>query len=69
MVALGFGATAAVLWELGEYGAFMKGRANYVLAYPDTLGDLTLGTTGALVAGLLVAFLGGHRPRADGPVS
>ena len=56
MVALGFGATAAVLWELGEYAAFLKDLPTYQLVYPDTLGDLTLGTSGALLAGLLVAL-------------
>ena len=55
MVGLGFGATAAVLWELGEYAAFLRTLPTYQLVYPDTLGDLTLGTSGALLAGLLVA--------------
>lgn len=55
MVALGFGTTAAVLWELGEYAAFLRTLTTYQLVYPDTLGDLTLGTSGSLLAGLLVA--------------
>lgn len=57
LVALGFGATAALLWELGEYAAFLRFLPTYALVYPDTLGDLTLGTAGSLVAGLLVAFI------------
>lgn len=56
MVALGFGTTAAVLWELGEYAAFLRTLPTYAFVYPDTLGDLTLGTSGSLLAGLLVAL-------------
>jgi len=58
-VALGFGATAAVIWELGEYVAFVRHSPELQTAYTDTLGDLTLGTIGALLAGLAVARL--HR--------
>jgi hypothetical protein len=54
MVALGFGATAAVIWEVGEYVAFVRHSPELQTAYTDTLGDLTLGTLGALLAGLTV---------------
>ena len=53
-VALGFGATAAVVWELGEYVAFVRNSAELQSAYTDTLGDLALGTLGALLAGLIL---------------
>ncbi|MFI5711109.1 hypothetical protein [Kribbella sp. NPDC051620] len=53
-VALGFGATAAVIWELGEYVAFVRHSPELQTAYTDTLGDLTLGTLGALLAGLII---------------
>lgn len=53
-VALGFGATAAVIWELGEYVAFVRHSPELQTAYTDTLGDLTLGTLGALLSGLIV---------------
>ena len=53
-VALGFGATAAVVWELGEYVAFIRSSPELQTAYTDTLGDLTLGTLGALSAGLIL---------------
>jgi hypothetical protein len=53
-VALGFGATAAVVWEIGEYYAFIRHSDELQTAYTDTLGDLALGTLGALVAGLIV---------------
>ena len=68
MVALGFGATAALLWELGEYVAFLRFLPTYAYVYPDTLGDLTLGTGGSLVAGLLVAFLRRRAGPEEGPL-
>jgi hypothetical protein len=55
--ALGFGATAAVLWELGEYAAFVRNSPELTTAYTDTLGDLALGSLGALLAGLVVGQL------------
>jgi hypothetical protein len=58
LVALGFGATAAVVWELGEYVAFVRHSPELQTAYTDTLGDLALGSLGALVAGLII-----HRVR------
>jgi hypothetical protein len=53
-LALGFGTTAAVVWELGEYVAFIRHSPELLTAYTDTLGDLTLGSLGALLAGLVV---------------
>ncbi|WP_132156082.1 hypothetical protein [Kribbella antiqua] len=58
-VALGFGATAAVVWEVGEYYAFIRNSSELQTAYTDTLGDLALGTLGALLAGLII-----HRARS-----
>src|SRR3954470_309575 len=55
MVALGFGTPAAVVWELGEYVAFVRTSPELLTAYTDTLGDLSLGTLGALLAGVAVA--------------
>jgi len=52
--ALGFGATAAVVWEIGEYVAFIRSSPELQMAYTDTLGDLALGTLGALLAGIVV---------------
>lgn len=54
LAALGFGATAAIAWELGEYVAFVRHSTELQTAYTDTLGDLALGTLGSLVAGLVV---------------
>ena len=41
-----------MVWELGEYVAFVRHSPELQTAYTDTLGDLTLGTLGALLAGL-----------------
>lgn len=57
----GIGAALALGWELGEYYTFIRHGKEAGGAYRDTLGDETLGTTGALVAGLLVAWAAGRR--------
>jgi hypothetical protein len=54
MLSLGFGTTAAVLWEIGEYYAFIRDSPELQTAYTDTLADLGLGSLGALLAGLAV---------------
>ncbi len=51
----GAGALLALGWELGEYALFIRTGKEAGGAYRDTLGDETLGTLGALVAGLIVA--------------
>lgn len=61
MVALGFGTTAALIWELGEFVAFVRHSPELQTAYTDTLGDLAFGTLGALLAGLTIAQL--NRPK------
>lgn len=53
---LGFGAVLAILWEIGEYGAFILNTPESVTAYRDTLGDLALGTLGSLVAATLAGW-------------
>lgn len=52
--ALAFGVTAAVAWELAEYFAFISKSAERHSAYTDTLGDLALGSLGALVAAIVI---------------
>jgi hypothetical protein len=51
---LAFGATAAITWELAEYFAFISRHSEREFAYADTLGDLALGTAGAVVAAVVV---------------
>jgi hypothetical protein len=53
----GLGAVLAIGWELGEWYTFIRHGTEIDTAYEDTLGDETLGTLGALVAGLVVARL------------
>ena len=51
---LAFGVTAAVVWELAEYFAFISKSAERHSAYTDTLGDLALGTLGVVVAAFVI---------------
>ena len=50
---IGFGATTAILWEIAEYFAFIRVSPELNTAYVDTLGDLSLGLTGSVVAGVV----------------
>jgi hypothetical protein len=54
-LAVGFGAVTAVLWEFGEYFAFIRDSEELDTAYTDTLGDLALGLTGSVVAALVTS--------------
>ncbi len=53
----GFGAVTAVLWEIGEYGAFILKTPERLTLYRDTISDLTFGLAGSLLAGLACAAL------------
>lgn len=59
---LAFGATAAIAWEVAEFFAFISRSTEREFAYADTLGDLSLGTAGAVVAAIAVhwAWRRGH---------
>jgi hypothetical protein len=59
----GFGAIAAILWELAEYATFILNTTEVVGVYRDTIGDEVLGLSGAALAGVLVALLP-RRPAA-----
>lgn len=51
---LAWGATSAIVWELGEYLTFIRTNEDeFATAYTDTLGDLTLDLCGALLAASL----------------
>lgn len=52
----GLGAFLAVVWELGEWYTFIRNGTELETAYEDTLGDMALGTLGALIAGLVIAW-------------
>jgi hypothetical protein len=47
----GLGAVMAIIWEIGEYFAFIRGGTELSTVYQDTLGDEALGSLGATVAG------------------
>ncbi len=55
VIVVGFGAFAAIVWELGEYVAFIRNSDELDTAYTDTLGDMLLGLTGSIVAALATA--------------
>lgn len=59
----GLGALLAIAWELGEWWTFIRHGTEIETAYEDTLGDETLGTLGALLAGLVVARAQASRDR------
>jgi hypothetical protein len=52
LVLVGGGALLAVVWEVGEWFAFIRFGTELATAYQDTLGDQVLGTTGSLLAAL-----------------
>lgn len=58
-VALGlcWAVTTALMWEFAEFLTFVQGSPEAATAYPDTLGDLALGTIGGLIAALVTSRL------------
>lgn len=58
----GAGAAMAVVWEYAEYTSFVQ-TVEQLGIYRDTIGDLCLGTAGALFAGLVVAWRQHRRPQ------
>lgn len=51
---LGFGAVTHIMWELGEYVAFIRNSPELATAYTDTLGDLLLSLVGSVIGSALV---------------
>jgi len=62
-IVTGFGAAAAILWEIAEYYAFIRGGTELATAYTDTLGDEILGLSGATLAGAITALAARRRAR------
>ncbi len=65
LLVTGIGALLAIGWELAEWYTFIRHGTELDTAYRDTLGDESLGTLGAGLAGMLVARLS-RRSEADG---
>ena len=61
---VGFGGVTAILWEIGEYFAFIRNSSELDTAYTDTLGDLTLGLGGSTLAATLAVVAVRLRVRA-----
>jgi len=66
-IAIGFGAVTAILWEFGEYFAFIRNSPELATAYTDTLGDLALGLSGSVVAAVSRTRFGRRRSLASQP--
>ena len=66
----GFGALAFVIWEIMEWAVDTTGTGGGLgLTYGDTIGDLTLSTTGGIVGSLIgVYWLGASRGEIISPV-
>jgi hypothetical protein len=66
-LAAGFGAITAILWEFGEYYAFIRNSDELDTAYTDTLGDLALGgIAGSMIAALVTVTVGWRRRAPHG---
>lgn len=55
------GVALAVLWELGEWIGHTWIDERIQVGYDDTVGDLTAGAAGAVVAAVLLAAYGVRR--------
>jgi len=55
--ALAFGVSAALVWEIAEYFAFLRWSPERLGAYADTLSDMSLGALGSLIAAFWVHAL------------
>lgn len=56
-LALGFGVTTIVLWEIAEFIVMRMGASGLQLTYSDTMDDLILSSLGSLVGSILVTTL------------
>jgi hypothetical protein len=65
-IVVGFGGVTAILWEIGEYFAFIRNSSELATAYTDTLGDLALGLGGSTLTGTLAVLVASRRARPPG---
>jgi hypothetical protein len=48
---------AAILWEIGEYFAFIRDSPELATAYTDTLGDMSLGLGGSVLTATIAVVV------------
>ena len=65
-IVVGFGGVTAILWEIGEYFAFIRNSSELATAYTDTLGDLSLGLSGSTLTGAIAVLVASRRQRPAG---
>ena len=61
-LAVGFGATTHILWELGEYASMKSGEFGLQLTYENTMLDFVYSFAGTLTATLLLVTVLWPRP-------
>ena len=54
---VGFGGVTAILWEIGEYFAFIRNSSELSTAYTDTLGDMALGLSGSTLTATIAVLV------------
>lgn len=59
------GTFIALWWEVAEYFAFIRNSPELQTAYTDTLGDMVLGTLGAMLSGGIIVATAGRRARGS----
>jgi len=60
---------SAIVWELLEYVTFIRNSPELSTAYTDTLGDLTLGVAGSILAALALVTVFWRARAGRGPVT
>lgn len=65
-LAVGFGATTAIVWELAEYPTLHRTELERVTVYRDTLADLGTALAGSALGALLTVTVLWPRPRRSG---
>lgn len=61
-LAVGFGAVAAILWEIAEYFLIIRHSSETATAYTDTLADLGVGLAASTVAAAVTVTVLWRRP-------
>jgi len=54
------GASAGVVWEIAEWWGHTYIESDIFVGYDDTIGDLAIGTLGAIAAGMVMPLFAAH---------